>query len=121
MTDKKELKNSYKAKPAVGGVFRIRCAGDGRTWIKSARNLQGRINRFNFSVSTGLCPETDMREAWEAFGPQAFSLSVLEELQQGETQTDREFGDDLGTLLEIWAEKCGGAPAPDAGQQPAQE
>lgn len=114
MPDKRELKNSYKEKPEIGGIYRITCAGNGRVWLKSARDLQGKINRFNFSVSTGLCPESDMRAAWDEYGPQAFSLSVLEELKKGETQTDREFSDDIDTLLAIWTEKYGHTP--DAGQ-----
>lgn len=116
MKDRKELKNSYKEKREIGGVYLITCSGSGRVWLKAAQNLQGKINRFNFSVSTGMCPESDMREAWEEYGPQAFSLSVLEELQKGETQTDREFSDDIDTLLGIWAEKYGKDTAPDAGR-----
>ncbi|NCB51715.1 MAG: GIY-YIG nuclease family protein [Clostridia bacterium] len=105
MKDRKELKNSYKEKPEIGGVYIIKCAGNDRVWLKSARDLQGKINRFNFSVSTGLCPESDMRAEWEKYGPQAFSISVLEELKKGETQTDREFEDDIVTLLQIQLEK----------------
>ncbi len=101
----KELKNSYKDKPETGGIYLIRCAGSGQVWLKAAQNLQGRINRFNFSVLTGACPESDLRADWEKYGPQSFSLTVLEELQKGEKQTDREFGDDIDALYQMHLER----------------
>lgn len=102
---KKELKNAFRAKPAVGGVYRIRCAGNGRAWLKAAKNLEGARNRFEFAVSTDLCPEPGMRAEWERYGTKSFSFEVLEELKRKETQTEREFADDLGVLLELWQEK----------------
>jgi len=66
--------------------------------------MQGIKNRFEFSVSINSCPETCMIKAWNQFGASAFTFEILEEMQKKETQTDREFSDDLNTLLEIWTE-----------------
>ena len=39
------------------------------------------------------------------YGAASFSFAVLEELQKNETQTDREFAEDVQTLFELWQEK----------------
>jgi hypothetical protein len=105
MENRRELKNNYKERPIIGGVYCIRCSGNKRTWIRSAKNLQSQINRFHFSVSTGLCPEMDMCREWKEYGVRSFSVSILEEIEKGKTQTDREFYDDIGLLLKMWLEK----------------
>ncbi|MDF2512713.1 MAG: hypothetical protein K0S04_2579 [Herbinix sp.] len=46
-----------------------------------------------------------MRSDWEAHGAASFSFTVLEEITKKETQTDREFNEDLKLLLEMWNEK----------------
>jgi hypothetical protein len=114
--NRRELKNNYKERPVIGGIYSIRCGGSGRVWIRAAKNLQSQINRFHFAVSTGLCPEMEMRREWEEFGAQSFSVSVLEELEKGKTQTDREFYDDIDALLQMWLEKQESDLLPGGGQ-----
>ena len=102
---KKVLKEQYRSMPEVGGVYCIRCKGLNKIWIKTTANMQGAKNRFEFLISTNHCPEPGMIEAWKQFGAAAFSLEVLEEIKKKETQTNREFSEDVDTLLEIWREK----------------
>lgn len=102
---RKELKNAYKEKMAVGGIYRIQCNGNGRAWVKSTTNLAGQQNKFAFSVSTNSCPEPAMRTEWMEYGLQSFSFDVLEVLNKKETQTEREFSEDIQALHKIWLER----------------
>ncbi|MGE4509286.1 MAG: GIY-YIG nuclease family protein [Eubacteriaceae bacterium] len=103
MEGKKALKEQYKNKQIVGGIYGIRCGE--KIWLKSTKDLEGQKNRFAFSVKTDSCPEPAMLKDWKSCGREAFSFDVLEELEKKESQTDREFKEDLAVLLEIWREK----------------
>lgn len=49
-----------------------------------------------------------MAQAHKLYGAAAFSFVVLEEMKRIETQTEREFSDDVAALLELWTEKLQG-------------
>lgn len=102
---KKELKENYKNRIMIGGVYCIKCNGNGRLWIKSTKDMMGQKNKFEFSASTNSCPEPRMYKEWKQYGAKSFSFVILEELKKGETQTEHEFADDIDMLLEMWMEK----------------
>jgi len=102
---KKDLKDQYKNRIVIGGVYGIKCNGSGRMWIKSTKDIAGQRNRFDFFVSTNSCPEPGMYSDWNQYGANSFSFVILEKLEKGETQTDKEFIDDLRILYDIWLEK----------------
>ena len=102
---RKELKNAYREQNIVGGVYSIACSRAQQVWLKSTKNLVGQQNKFEFALSVNACPEPCMRAAWEQYGGAAFSLTVLESLQKGVTQTEQEFSEDLALLLKIWQDK----------------
>ncbi|WMI79990.1 GIY-YIG nuclease family protein [Anaerotignum sp. MB30-C6] len=101
---KKALKEKYKNKVTVGGVYCVKCSENKNIWLRSTTDMQSSKNRFAFSVSTKTFPEACMIEAWNQFGPPAFSFEILEEIQKKEVQTEQEFSEDVATLLEIWTE-----------------
>ncbi|MFA9463131.1 MAG: GIY-YIG nuclease family protein [Velocimicrobium sp.] len=102
---KKALKEQWKNRALIGGIYCVKCNGTTNLWIRATTDMQGSKNRFEFSISINSCPETCMSEAWKQFGSSAFSFEILDKIQKKETQTECEFSDDINTLLEIWTEK----------------
>ncbi len=105
---KKALMNAYKEKPVIGGVCCIKCSGNGREYLQSTRNIEGLRNRFNFALSMGTCPDPSLAKECDEYGAASFTFEVLEELKKGESQTDREFADDIEALYDMWVEKIKG-------------
>lgn len=105
---KKALKEQYKNRTIRGGVYCIQCSGNHARWLRATTDMQGAKNRFVFSQNTNSCLEPSMAESHKLYGAAAFSLVVLEEIERKETQTEREFSDDVDTLLELWSEKLQG-------------
>lgn len=101
---KKALKEQYGNKVIIGGIYRIKCHGSNKIWLRATTNLRGAKNRFAFALSTNSCPEPCMREIWKEFGATAFLFEKLEEIKKKETQTEREFADDIQALLELYTE-----------------
>lgn len=102
---RKALRDAYKAKPAVGGVCCIRCAGNQWVCIQATRDIEGLKNRFAFAMATGTAPDPTLRGEWEKYGAESFSFTVLDELKMGEDQTPEAFKEDIDALYEIWLEK----------------
>ncbi len=101
---KKDRKEQYRNRKVTGGIYSITCSGNGRVWIKSTKDITGQMNKFEFFVSTNFCPEPSMNQEWNKFGAASFSIEILEELEKGETQTDKEFADDIKVLYEMWTD-----------------
>ena len=102
---KRENKEQYKNRSVIGGVYCITCTKSGRSWIKSTKDLAGQRNKFDFFTSTNLCPEPGMSSDWKQYGAESFSFSILEQLEKGESQTDKEFADDIQTMYDMLLEK----------------
>lgn len=102
---KKELKEQYKNREIIGGVYRVICQGSGKQFLRSTEDIKGSKNRFIFSIATNSCPDMSMLKEWNEFGPNAFDFEILEEIVKKETQTDSEFSEDTHFLFETWKEK----------------
>lgn len=105
---KKELQTQYREREVIGGVFAIRNKPENKLLLDITVNLQGSKNRFAFSQQTGSCTHMPLQKDWDRLGGEQFVFEVLEELKQGETQTQEEFKADLAVLKEIWLEKLSG-------------
>lgn len=102
---RKALQNAYKNRSVVGGVYCVKCSGNGRIWLRSTTDMEGAKNRVLFSLKMKGAPEPSMLRECSEYGWESFSFAVIEELKKKEDQTDKEFADDIATLLEIWTEK----------------
>lgn len=105
MENKKEKIAEYKERKITGGVYAIKNTANEKILLQSGTNLQGCKNRFAFAQSTNFCVDMKLKKDWEAFGAAAFQLEILEELAKKDTQTEKEFSDDIKTLQELWLEK----------------
>ncbi|MDR2708731.1 MAG: GIY-YIG nuclease family protein [Elusimicrobiota bacterium] len=103
--DRKKLLADYKQQPKICGICAIKNMSNGKMWIETTLNMEGRRNRFEFIKSTNSGVPPLLRDDWQTYGPQAFCFEVLEELKRGETQTDAEFAEDLKVLKEMWVAK----------------
>jgi hypothetical protein len=101
MSDRKALSKDYKERTQVGCVYTITNARNGKYLIGHAADLASVRNRFQFAVTTGSAADPRLRADWAAFGAQAFTLDVLEELERGPEQTQTQFLDDLKALEQL--------------------
>ncbi|BCL78560.1 GIY-YIG nuclease family protein [Ktedonobacteria bacterium brp13] len=102
MNKRKEIINAYKARKLCGGVYTITNVLSGKYFIGHAANLKSVQNRFQFAVTTGSTVHPKLQKDWVEQGAQAFTLDVLEELEQKPAQSQAEFMDDLQTLEQMW-------------------
>lgn len=105
MDRRKQLREQYKARKVVGGVYRIRNTTTNRFYLQSTDDIQGTRNWFQFSCATNSCTLPPIREDWAASGSAAFVLEELDLLEKTEQQTTEEFRGDIRVLLELWDEK----------------
>ncbi len=104
---RKELLRAYKERRQTGGVYVIRNTATGRVLLQSAPNLSGGRHRFEFALKTNSCVHHALEADWKKYGAGVFAFEPLETLEQGETQTNAAFLEDLKTLEALWDEKLG--------------
>jgi hypothetical protein len=102
---KRELKNAYIDKTVIGGIYCIECSGNQRRLIKPSLDMESSKNRYKFAISIKSCPDPSLRREWSEYGIESFSFVCLEELKKKETQTAKEFAEDIDALYEMWIEK----------------
>jgi hypothetical protein len=103
--NKKALKEQYKNRVCTGGIYKIICKDTTKQWLRSTIDLKGSKNRFDFCVSANSCPEVGMMEEWKHYGSSSFAFEIVEEITKKDTQSEREFTEDVDTLLELWMER----------------
>ncbi|HVB24245.1 MAG TPA: GIY-YIG nuclease family protein [Ktedonobacteraceae bacterium] len=101
MDRRKEIINAYKRRKLRGGVYIIANTLNGKYLISYAANLKSVQNHFQFALTTGSTLHPRLRKDWEELGAAAFTLAVLEELEQKPEQSQAEFMADLKTLEQL--------------------
>lgn len=102
MNRRKEIINEYKDRKLRGGVYTITNTQNGKYLLAHTVNVQSVQNHFQFAVTTGSTIHPKMKKDWEEVGAKAFTLEILEELEQKPGQSQAEFMDDLQTLEQLW-------------------
>lgn len=103
--NKKDLIAAYKQRAQIGGIYAVTNSNTGKSLVLASADIEGSRKRYEFSALTGGCFHPKLQQDVNRFGSGAFTFVVPEELEKKQTQTDREFGDDLDVLLSMWLEK----------------
>lgn len=98
---RKELIKEYKERKPVGGVYKITNTVSGKYVIDQTANIQSARNQFEFSQKLGSPMLMQLKKDWAEFGGQAFTLEVLEEVEQRADQTQVDFLEELKTLKQL--------------------
>lgn len=103
--NKKDLIEAYKQRKQIGGIYAVTNKETGKSLVMASADIGGIRSRYEFSAMMGGCFHPKLQQDVNRFGAGAFSFAVLEEMEKKNTQTDREFAEDLEVLLSMWLEK----------------
>lgn len=103
--NKKDLIAAYKQRKQIGGVYAVTNKATGKALVLASAEIGGIQKRYEFAEATGGCFHPKLQQDANRFGNGAFSFAVLETIERKDTQTDREFAEDLDVLLSMWLEK----------------
>ena len=90
MKTKKEIKQEYKQKKPVVGVYQIKNLVTGKVLIEGSTNLDTIWNRFTMELKYSLHRNKELQKDWDQFGDENFEFTILSELD-----IDEEEGIDL--------------------------
>ena len=107
---RKELLQQYAERKLSVGVFAVKCAATGETWVAWSRSLDKRKNGIWFELRAGGGHGvTEIYPSWKAHGEDAFRYEILEEITEANLHK-------LETLLEEranhWRDKLGAGSLP---------
>ena len=84
MKSKKELKEEYKQKKAIAGVFQIKNNENGMVLIEESSDIPSRWNRHRTELRFGSHRNKLLQKDWNEWGEENFKFSILSELEQKE-------------------------------------
>lgn len=101
---KKEIIREYKERKIPSGIFMIKNSVNGKILLGSSFNLEGRLNRHRFQLTTGMHPNRNLQTEWNEYGAEKFLFEILEVVK---VTDDPNFNleDELTLLEQIWTEK----------------
>ena len=97
---RRDIARAYKERKVPVGIFSLRCARTGETWIGLSRNLDGAANSALLGLRMGSHRNKAMQAAWTAHGADAFVYGVLETLEEDLSAVGKE--DWLKARLRHW-------------------
>ena len=103
--NKKDLIAAYKQRAQIGGIYAVTNTQTGKSLVLASADIGGIRKRYEFAEMTGGCFHPKLQQDVNRFGNGTFTFTVLEEMEKKQTQTDREFMDDLEVLLTLRLEK----------------
>jgi hypothetical protein len=77
----------------------------GKSLVLASADIGGIQKRYEFAALTGGCFHPRLMKDAQTYGNDAFTFTVLEQIERKETQTDRDFAEDLDALLALRLEQ----------------
>lgn len=80
---------AFKERTVSAGVFAIHCQPSAAAWIGQTSNLDTFENRHWFTLRQGTHPNAALQAAWASHGEDAFSIEILEQLDDAVSDISR--------------------------------
>lgn len=108
MDRKKELKMQYKQMKPQMGIFIIRSRVNNKCFLKVTQDLRGVINGTKVRLEGGFHPNRELQKEWKEFGPENFTIEILENLEYDKDESKTDYSAELEVLQMLWEEKLTG-------------
>ena len=72
--------SDYKERKASAGIYAIRCAASGQTWVGRAPDTGAIANRVWFMLRQNASTHRSLQDAWNRHGAETFTLDIVEVL-----------------------------------------
>lgn len=106
--DRKAAIAAYKERKGVCGIYALRCAPSGESWVGYAADMEKIRNRLDFTLKSGATPHRSLKEACRAHGAEKIAFEILEvREEEDEPAFAREAW--RKARLAHWREKLGAA------------
>ena len=86
--------------------FRSEIIVNGKIFITSGLNLQGKINSCKFQLIHGSYPNLELQGDFREFGADNFVFEIIDHLEP-EGDPEANYTEDLKMLEEMWIDKLG--------------
>lgn len=102
--NKKELKKQYLQTLRPMGILQVKNLVNGKIFITSGLNINGKMNSCRFQLEHGSHPNTNLQSDFKDFGADKFEFEIIDYLEpKDDAKTD--YSEDLKMLGEMWIEK----------------
>jgi hypothetical protein len=101
---KKELKQEYQERQKPAGVFQVKNTVDGKALLGSSLNLEGLLNRHQFTLTMGGHRNKALQQDWNEYGADKFVFEILDVVQVKD-EPGFKLADELALLEQIWLEE----------------
>lgn len=81
---RREAIRDYKDRKPTPGVYAVRCAASGETWVAGAANVETQKTRHWFSLRQGSHMNKALQAAWTAHGEAGLDFEVVETIEAEE-------------------------------------
>ncbi len=81
---RRQAVRDFKERKVARGIFAVRCAATGETWVGASRNLDQQQNAIWFGLRSGGYINRAAQTAWAAHGEAGFAFEILETFDDGD-------------------------------------